>query len=145
MRSRGAQPITQRTSWAGEKEDFDGAKYFLRFVKSRNGNDHTEGSPAQLLAADADDEGDDAPVSIHEPADDDDEDDAEQAPPTPEQLTPEEKEERRKLIRKIGRYQALFGKDLTDITTTGLDSMTLAALRDLATDVEFLVGTRHSA
>ena len=49
-----------------------------------------EGSPAQLLAADADDEGDDEAVNIHgPPADDADEDDAEQTPPTPDQLSPE--------------------------------------------------------
>ena len=96
-----------------------------------------EGSPAQLLVADADDEGDDEPVRFHEPpADDVDEDDAEQAAsPVPEEMTPEQKEERRQLIRKIGRYRAIFGKDLTDIKTTGLDVMSLAALRDLATDV----------
>ena len=34
---------------------------------------------------------------------------------------------------------------MTDITTTGLDKMPLAALQDLATDVEFLVGTRRSS
>ena len=103
-----------------------------------------EGSPAQLLVSDADDECE--PVSIHEPpADDADDDDAEEAPPVPEELTPEERETRRQLIRKISRYRAIFGKELTDITTTGLDKMPLAALQDLATDVEFLVGTRRSA
>ena len=69
-----------------------------------------EGSPAQLLAAE--DEGDDAPVSIHEPGDDGDgDDDPEEAPPTPEELTPAEKEERRQLIRRVGRYRAIFGKE----------------------------------
>ena len=103
-----------------------------------------ESSPAQLLATE--DEGDEGePVSIHEPADDDGEDDPEEAAAVPEELTPEEKETRRQLLRKIGRYKALFGKELTDITTTGLDKMPLAALQDLATDVEFLVGTRRSA
>jgi hypothetical protein len=48
-------------------------------------------------------------------------------------------------LRKIGRYRAIFGKELTDVKTTGLDSMPLASLKDLATDVEFLVGTRRSA
>ena len=106
-----------------------------------------EGSPAQLIAADAGDEGDDGePVSIHEPpADDDDEGDDEEAPAVPEQLTPAEKEERRQLIRKVGRYRAIFGKELSDVKTTGLDSMTLPALRDLATDCEFLVGCRRSS
>ncbi len=50
-----------------------------------------------------------------------------------------EKEERRQLIRKIGRYRAIFGKELTDVKTTGLDVMPLASLRDLATDVELHV------
>ena len=76
-----------------------------------------EGSPAQLLAADANDEGDDEPVRFHEPPADNDEDDyAEQAPPTPEQLTPEERETRRQLIRKVGRYRAPFKAELADIT-----------------------------
>ena len=102
-----------------------------------------EGSPADLLgnAAQEDDAG-------SEPAQEDDdgqeEDDA-VAIHTPEQLSPEDKEERRQLIRKIGRYRALFPKELEDIATTGLDSMALEALRDLGNDVEFLVGTRRSA
>ena len=88
-----------------------------------------------------------APVSIHGPSegDADDEGNDEEAAQTPEELTPAEKETRRQLIRKISRYRAIFGKELTDITTTGLDTMPLAALQDLATDVEFLVGTRRSA
>ena len=51
-----------------------------------------EGSPAQLIAADAgvDNEDDDQPVRLHEPADDEAEDEAEQAPPAPEQLSPEQ-------------------------------------------------------
>ena len=99
-----------------------------------------EGSPAELLgnepeedvdAGDAgDDDGADSQVSIHEP---------------PRQLSAEEKEERRQLIRKIGRYRALFPKELEDIQTGGLDSMPLEQLRDLGQDVEFLVGTRRSA
>ncbi len=63
----------------------------------------------------------------------------------PEALSPEEKEERRQLLRKIGRYRSLFPKELDDISTTGLQTMPLEKLRDLATDVEFLVGTRRSA
>ena len=103
-----------------------------------------EGSPAQLLAAE--DEGDDAPVSIHEPGDDGDgDDDPEEAPPTPEQLSPEQKETRRQLIRKISRYRSLFKAELADISTSGLDTMTLASLQDLQRDCEFLVGTRRSA
>ena len=103
-----------------------------------------DGSPAQLIAdVDEGDEGE--PLSIHEPpGGDGDEGDDEEAP-TPEELTPAEKEERRQLIRKIGRYRAIFGKELTDVKTTGLDSMPLAALRDLATDCEFLVGCRRSS
>jgi len=69
-------------------------------------------------------------VSIHEP---------------PRELSAEEKEERRQLIRKIGRYRALFPAELTDVATTGLDSMPIEALRDLSLDVEFMVGTRRSA
>ena len=102
-------------------------------------------SPAQLIAADAGDEGDDTPVSIHEPADDDEGDDAEQAAQTPEQLTPEQKETRRQLIRKISRYRSLFKAELADISTSGLDTMTLESLQDLQRDCEFLVGTRRSA
>ena len=63
----------------------------------------------------------------------------------PEALSPEEKEERRQLLRKIGRYRSLFPKELDDISTNGLQAMPLEKLRDLATDVEFLVGTRRSA
>ena len=63
----------------------------------------------------------------------------------PEALSPEEKEERRQLLRKIGRYRSLFPKELDDISTTGLQTMSMEKLRDLATDVEFLVGTRRSA
>ena len=105
-----------------------------------------DGSPAQLIAADGD-EGDDAPVNIHEPpeGDGDEGDDAEQAAQTPEQLTPEEKEIRRQLIRKISRYRSLFKAELADISTSGLDTMTLESLQDLQRDCEFLVGTRRSA
>jgi hypothetical protein len=63
----------------------------------------------------------------------------------PENLSPEEKEERRQLMRKIQRYRSLFPKELDDISTSGLQTMSLDKLRDLATDVEFLVGTRRSA
>ena len=105
-----------------------------------------DSSPAQLLAADADDEGDDEAVNIHgPPADDADEGDAEQAAQTPEQLTPADRETRRQLIRKIGRYKAIFGKELTDISLSGLDTMPLANLKSLAEDVEFLVGCRRSS
>ena len=105
-----------------------------------------EGSPAELLSgstiAQGTEENDDEPlaetqeddatstVTIHEP---------------PRQLSPEEKEERRQLIRKVGRYRALFPAELADIQTTGLDAMPLEALRDLGQDVEFLIGTRRSA
>ena len=102
-----------------------------------------EGSPAELLGNEpgedvesqaeqeaGDDDGADSQVSIHEP---------------PRQLSAEEKEERRQLIRKIGRYRALFPKELEDIQTGGLDGMPLEQLRDLGQDVEFLVGTRRSA
>ena len=105
-----------------------------------------QGSPAQLIAADADDDDGDEVVHIHEPPGGDaDEGDDEQAPAVPEELTPEQRDERRKLIRQIGRYRVMFGKELTDITTTGLDTMTLTSLKELATDVEFLVGTRRSS
>ena len=100
-----------------------------------------DGSPADLLgnAAQEDDAG-------SEPAQEDDNDDDDAVTiHTPEQLSPEDKEERRQLIRKVGRYRALFPKELEDIQTTGLDSMPLEALRDLGQDVEFLVGTRRSA
>ena len=94
-----------------------------------------EGSPAQLLAAEDEGEGDDEPLSIHEPpADDADEGDAEQTPPTPEQLSPEQKETRRHLIRKISRYRSLFKAELADISTSELDTMTLASLDDLQRD-----------
>ena len=99
-----------------------------------------EGSPADLLgnAAQEDDAG-------SEPAEEDDDDDDDAVSIHTEQLSPEDKEERRQLIRKVGRYRALFPKELEDIQTTGLDSMPLEALRDLGQDVEFLIGTRRSA
>ena len=102
-----------------------------------------DSSPAELLGGQPagsdneppvqeDEDGDDdaSTVSVHTPA---------------RQLSPEEKEERRQLLRKIGRYRALFPAELADIQTTGLDVMPLEALRDLGQDVEFLVGTRRSA
>ena len=104
-----------------------------------------QGSPAQLLADDD---------NIEHDTDQNAGQDVEQFPDGPEQfpelqqseqLSTEQKEERRQLLRKIGRYRAIFAKELTDIQTTGLDTMALEALRDLATDVEFLVGTRRSA
>ena len=101
-----------------------------------------EGSPADLLgnAAQEDEAG-----SEPEAAQEDDNDDEAVSIHMPEQLSPEDKEERRQLIRKIGRYRALFPAELADVQTTGLDSMPLEALRDLGQDVEFLVGTRRSA
>ncbi len=83
------------------------------------------GSPAELLGNAPTGESDDEPlaetqeiddtastVTIHEP---------------PRQLSQEEKEERRQLIRKVGRYRALFPAELADIATTGLDAMPLEA------------------
>ena len=104
-----------------------------------------EGSPADLLGNAAQE--DDAVSEPEAAQEDDNNDDAASAVTihTPEQLSPEDKEERRQLIRKVGRYRALFPKELEDIQTTGLDSMPLEALRDLGQDVEFLVGTRRSA
>ena len=98
-----------------------------------------EGSPADLLGNDAGSE----PEAAQQ--DDTDDDGASTVTiHTPEQLSPEDKETRRQLIRKVGRYRALFPKELEDIATTGLDSMALEALRDLGQDVELLVGTRRS-
>jgi hypothetical protein len=105
-----------------------------------------EGSPAELLSgstiAQDTEENDDEPRETQE-----DEDAASTVTihEVPRQLSPEEKEERRQLIRKVGRYRALFPAELADIATTGLDAMPLEALRDLGQDVEFLVGTRRSA
>ena len=103
-------------------------------------------SPAALIASDAAEDGDDegAPVRLHaeaasDGADDDDDE------PEPEQLSPEEREERRQLIRKVGRYRALFAQQLSDINTSNLDVLPLQKLRDLSQDVEFLVATRRSA
>ena len=105
------------------------------------------GSPAQLIAADAaeDDDDDDeaAPVKFHEAASDGGDD--YEPEPEPEQLSAEEKEERRQLIRKVGRYRALFAQQLSDINTSNLDVLPLQKLRDLSQDVEFLVATRRSA
>ena len=104
-----------------------------------------EGSPAELLGGSPDAHEDDA-VSEATPGDDNDDDASEVTIHEPaRQLSAEEKEERRQLIRKVGRYRALFPKELEDIQTTGLDVMPLEALRDLGQDVEFLVGTRRSA
>ena len=103
-------------------------------------------SPAALIASDAAEDGDDegAPVRLHAEAAsdgaDDDDDESE-----PEQLSPEDKEERRQLIRKVGRYRALFAQQLSDINTSNLDVLPLQKLRDLSQDVEFLVATRRSA
>ena len=102
-----------------------------------------EGSPADLLG-NAPQEDDAGEQDTQEDDDGQEEDDVVSIH-TPEQLSPEDKEERRQLIRKVGRYRALFPTELADIQTTGLDSMALEALRDLGNDVEFLVGTRRSA
>ena len=101
-------------------------------------------SPAALIASDAAEDGDDegAPVRLHEAASDGGDDDD---PPEPEQLSPEEKDERRQLIRRVGRYRALFAQQLSDINTSNLDVLPLQKLRDLSQDVEFLVATRRSA
>ena len=82
-----------------------------------------EGSPAELLGGPADQEHDDA-ASEPEVGDDDDASQVTIHEP-PRQLSAEEKEERRQLIRKVGRYRALFPKELEDIQTTGLDAMPL--------------------
>ena len=106
-----------------------------------------EGSPAELLGgsptAHEDDAGSEAEPTLDEDGDDDVSTVSIHEPPR--QLSAEEKEERRQLIRKVGRYRALFPAELADIQTTGLDVMPLEALRDLGQDVEFLVGTRRSA
>ena len=103
-------------------------------------------SPAALIASDAAEDGDDegAPVRLHAEAASDGADDGDD-PPEPEQLSAEEKEERRQLIRKVGRYRALFPKEISDINVSNLDALPLQKLRDLSKDVEFLVATRRSA
>jgi len=102
-----------------------------------------EGSPAELLGNQP--EQDDAESQAEQEAGEDDNASQVTIHEPPRQLSPEEKEERRQLIRKVGRYRALFPKELEDIQTGGLDSMTIEQLRDLGQDVEFLVGTRRSA
>ena len=105
-----------------------------------------EGSPADLLGnAPQDDDAGSEPAQEDDDGQEEDDAVAIHTPAVPAQLSVEEKEERRQLIRKVGRYRALFPKELEDIQTTGLDSMPLEALRDLGQDVEFLVGTRRSA
>jgi hypothetical protein len=110
-----------------------------------------DGSPSELLAAADVGDNDDAEVATQQQDagamnDDDDSASAGQEPVRfHEVLSDQDKEERRQLIRKIGRYRALFAKELEDIHTGGLDQMPLDALRDLGRDVEFLVGTRRSA
>ena len=103
-----------------------------------------EGSPAELLGGASAEENDAESQTEQETGDDDNASQVTIHEPA-SQLTPEEKEERRQLIRKVGRYRALFPKELEDIQTGGLDSMTIEQLRDLGQDVEFLVGTRRSA
>ena len=98
------------------------------------------GPPATLvepLSEDIDDA--DSPIAIHTAIE------QPTASQPSETLSVEEKEERRQLIRKIGRYKALFSKQLDDISTSGLQSMPIAKLRDLEQDVSFLVSTRRSA
>ena len=107
-----------------------------------------DGSPSELLAAADVGENDDAEVTPQQDPtqqQDDDEGGEEEPVRFHEVLSDQDKEERRQLIRKIGRYRALFAKELEDIHTGGLDQMPLDALRDLGRDVEFLVGTRRSA
>ena len=108
-----------------------------------------DGSPSELLAAAADDDAEVATQQQDVGAMNDDDGSASAGEDEPvrfhEVLSNEDKEERRQLIRKIGRYRALFAKELEDIHTGGLDQMPLDALRDLGRDVEFLVGTRRSA
>ena len=105
------------------------------------------GSPAALIAADDAEDGDDegAPVSFHTEAASDAGDDDDDGEAEPDQLSVEEREERRQLIRKVGRYRALFAQQLSDINTSNLDVLPLQKLRDLSQDVEFLVATRRSA
>jgi hypothetical protein len=105
-----------------------------------------EGSPAELLGGpNANNDDDPAEEPLAETQENDDASSTVTFHEPPRQLSPEEKEERRGLIRKIGKYRALFPAELADIQTTGLDAMPLEALRDLGQDVEFLVGTRRSA
>jgi hypothetical protein len=105
-----------------------------------------EGSPAELLGGpNATNDDDPAEEPLAETQEDDDATSTVTIHEVPRQLSTEEKEERRQLIRKVGRYRALFPAELADIQTTGLDAMQLEALRDLGQDVEFLVGTRRSA
>ena len=108
-----------------------------------------DGSPSELLAAAADDDAEVATQQQDAGAMNDDDGSASAREDEPvrfhEVLSNEDKEERRQLIRKIGRYRALFARELEDIHTGGLDQMPLDALRDLGRDVEFLVGTRRSA
>jgi hypothetical protein len=61
-------------------------------------------------------------------------------------ISEEDKTQRRKLIRKISRYKALFSKELTEISGNleGLGSKSLDELIDLENDVSFMVSTRKS-
>ena len=105
------------------------------------------GSPAALIAADAaEDDGADEgpPVRFHTEAASDGADDGAEDD-EPEQLSAEQKDERRQLIRRVGRYRALFAQQLSDINTSNLDVLPLQKLRDLSQDVEFLIATRRSA
>jgi hypothetical protein len=104
-----------------------------------------EGSPAELLGGSSAENGTEAEPEAAQQDEHDDAASVVSIHTPPRQLSPEEKEERRQLIRKIGRYRALFPAELADVQTGGLDSMPLEGLRDLGQDVEFLVGTRRSA
>ena len=97
------------------------------------------GPPATFTEPFIEDIDDTSPVAIHTAIE------QPTASQPSETLSVEEKEERRQLIRKIGRYKALFSKQLDDISTSGLQSMPIAKLRDLEQDVSFLVSTRRSA
>jgi len=97
------------------------------------------GPPAAFTEPLSEDIDDTSPVAIHTAIE------QPTASQPSETLSPELKEERRQLIRKIGRYRSLFPKELEDVSTSGLQSMPMEKLRDLSTDVEFLVGTRRSA
>jgi hypothetical protein len=113
------------------------------------------GSPAELIAAqareqtsasaDSLDAAAPARVREHSVATDAGDEDEPEYGAEPEHLSVEQKEERRQLIRRVGRYRALFPGELVDINTSNLDSLPLQKLRDLSQDVEFLVATRRSA
>ena len=98
-----------------------------------------------MIEADAADDDDDSTPAVRFHGAANDGASADDDEPEPEALSAEEKEERRQLIRKVGRYRALFAQQLSDINTSNLDVLPLQKLRDLSQDVEFLVATRRSA